>query len=100
MVYIRAQEGPANIGESKPTVQYFDEQGNMIIRSGGTWAWRNNNPGNLVANPYTMGKERSSKAIGKAGGFATYPDYKTGHQVWLICYRVKNGGKNTQTSFD
>jgi hypothetical protein len=38
MVYIRAQEGPANIGESKPTVQYFDEQGNMIIRSGGTWA--------------------------------------------------------------
>jgi hypothetical protein len=31
MVYIRAQEGPANIGESKRTVQYFDEQGNIYF---------------------------------------------------------------------
>ena len=102
MVYIRAQEGPPNIGESKPTVQYFDEQGNMIIRSGGTWAWRNNNPGNLVANPYTMGKERSSKSIGKAGGFATYPDYNTGHQALVDMLSGKKWGAKTlkQASID
>ncbi len=35
----------------------------------------------MVANHYTMGAERSSKAIGKAGGFAIYSDYKTGHQA-------------------
>ncbi|HEV7737106.1 MAG TPA: hypothetical protein VGO47_07020 [Chlamydiales bacterium] len=102
MVYIRAQEGPANIGEKTPTVQYFDEQGNMIIRSGGTRAWRNNNPGNMVANHYTMGAERSSKAVGKAGGFAVYPDYKTGHQALVDMLSGKKWGAKTlqQASID
>ena len=38
MVFVSAKAGPPNIGDdrSKFTVQYFDEQGNMIIRSGGT----------------------------------------------------------------
>lgn len=40
MVFIKAQAGPPNIGDSakKFTVQYFDEQGNMTIRSGDTRA--------------------------------------------------------------
>lgn len=102
MVYIRAKEGPANFGESTPTVQYFDEQGNMTIRSGGTRAWRNNNPGNMVANHYTMGTERSSKAIGKAAGFAIYPDYKTGHQALMDMLSGKKWGAKTlqQASID
>jgi hypothetical protein len=102
MVYTRAQEGPANIGEKTATVQYFDEQGNMIIRSGGTRAWRNNNPGNMVANHYTMGTERLSKAIGKASGFAVYPDYKTGHQALVDMLSGKKWGAKTlqQASID
>ncbi len=38
MVYVKAKTDPANCGEpkSKFTVQYFDENGNMTIRSGGT----------------------------------------------------------------
>lgn len=36
MVFVKAKEGPPNIGndKSKFTVQYFDEQGNMIIQIG------------------------------------------------------------------
>ncbi len=41
MVFVKAQAGPPNVGDSirKFSVQYFDEKGNMIIRSGGTRAW-------------------------------------------------------------
>ena len=37
MVFVSAKSGPPDIGDppSLFTVQYFDEQGNMIIRSGG-----------------------------------------------------------------
>lgn len=44
LVFIKAKVGPPNIGDqpSMFTVQYFDEQGNMIIRSGGKRAWRCN----------------------------------------------------------
>lgn len=40
MVFVSAKAGPPNIGDppSKFTVQYFDEQGNMTIRSGGSRA--------------------------------------------------------------
>jgi len=67
MVFIKAQSGPPNIGdkESQFTVQYFDEQGNMTIRSGGTRAWRCNNPGNLRKSAYSTSKDRRS--IGFAG---------------------------------
>lgn len=58
------------------SVQYFDEQGNMTIRSGGTRAWSCNNPGNLIANKYSRGKSRRS--IVEAGDgkdtYAVYPD--------------------------
>jgi len=49
MVFVSAKSGPANVGDPEGmfTVQYFDEKGNMTIRSGGTRAWRCNNPGNL-----------------------------------------------------
>lgn len=67
MVFVKAQVGPPNIGdpEDKITVQYFDEEGNMTIRSGGTRAWRCNNPGNLHRSHYSMSKQRG--AIGFAG---------------------------------
>lgn len=48
MVFVSAKEGPPNYGPKEPyTVQYFDEKGNMTIRSGGKKTWRNNNVGNL-----------------------------------------------------
>jgi hypothetical protein len=88
MVFVRAQTGPPNIGDPKPlfTVQYFDEDGNMTIRSGGTRAWRCNNPGNLHRSHYSMSKKR--RAIGFAGDdndeYAVYPEKETGHEALVV----------------
>src|SRR5262249_23689099 len=88
MVFVRAQSGPANVGDPKEkfTVQYFDENGNMIIRSGGTRAWRCNNPGNLHRSHYSMSQKR--RAIGFAGDdqdeYAVYPDRETGHEALVV----------------
>ena len=53
MVFIKAKAGSPLAGDSdsKFTVEYFDDNENMTIRSGGTRAWRCNNPGNLQASP-------------------------------------------------
>jgi hypothetical protein len=88
MVFIRAQVGPSNSGDSKSmfTVHYYDEKGNMTIRSGGTRTWRCNNPGNLVASSYSMSAKR--RAIGQAGDdkitYAVYPDYQTGREALVV----------------
>ena len=88
MVYIKAKAGPPCAGDpdSMFTVHYFDEGGNVTIRSGGTRAWRCNNPGNLLASSYSMSKKR--RAIGKAGDgeneYAVYPDYQTGHEALVL----------------
>jgi hypothetical protein len=88
MVFVKAQVGPPNYGVSKDqfTVQYFDEKGNMTIRSGGTRAWRCNNPGNLLASSYSRGVNRRS--VGQAGDskneYAVYPDYATGHEALIV----------------
>jgi hypothetical protein len=79
-VYIRA------IGTKKRAVIYFDVEGNRMIRRDGTWAWRNNNPGNIIKGR----KARSLGSIGAAGGFAVFPDYEAGrnalHQVPTTSY--------------
>lgn len=64
MTFIKAKAGPTNAGDSKEkfTVQYFDEQGNLTIRSGGTRTWRCNNPGALLKSSYAViGKSDSLK---------------------------------------
>ncbi len=91
MVFVKAQVGPPNIGDPEEmfTVQYFDEKGNMTIRSGGKRAWRCNNPGNLRKSTYSIGKDRHS--IGVAGTkkdvYAVYPDYETGHDALVVMLR-------------
>lgn len=88
MKFVKAKGGPPNIGDpvSEFTVQYFDEKGNMIIRSGGTRAWRCNNPGALLSSDYSTGKDRRS--IGTAGFgkyvYAVYPDCQTGHEALIV----------------
>ncbi len=67
--FIKATEGP------KHSVIYETEDGRKFSYSKGNWTWRNNNPGNLV--PGDVSKRNG--AIGKAGGFAVFPDYETGH---------------------
>ncbi len=55
-------------------VVYTRADGNKIRRSGGTRAWRNNNPGCLRYSAFT----EKQGAIGEAGGFAVFPDEATG----------------------
>ncbi len=81
MTFISAKEGPPNYGSTVFTVQYFDEQENMTIRSGGTKAWRNNNPGNMVY--HTKGFAVRHGAIEKAGGMAVFPSETIGRQALI-----------------
>lgn len=88
MVYVKAKTGPANCGdpESMFSVQYFDEDGNMIIRSRGSRAWRCNNPGNLRKSSYSTGKDRRSIGVAGYGEdiYPVYPDYETGHEAVIV----------------
>lgn len=68
-------------------VMYESSDGKKIIYSGGTRTWRNNNPGNLV--PGHIASKNNS--IGKAGGFAIFPDYESGHAGLLDCLRTTYG---------
>lgn len=53
-------------------IRYSDQSEER--RSGGTRAWRNNNPGNLRNSAFSQ----RHGSIGEAGGFAVFPDEKTG----------------------
>lgn len=71
--YIKAESG------SKNTVIYTDNEKNQFEYSGGSRTWRNNNPGNLVSASIS----KRNGEIGKAGGFAVFPDYKSGHAALI-----------------
>ncbi len=55
-------------------IVYTKANGEQVLRSGGSIAWRNNNPGCLRYSKFTISKG----AIGKAYGFAVFPDEETG----------------------
>ncbi len=86
MPFITAKEGPLNVGSTVYTVQYFDENGNMVIRSDGSKAWRNNNPGNMVYN--SRGFAVRHGAIGSAGGMAIFPDESMGRQTLIALLKT------------
>lgn len=60
-------------------IVYYREDGSSAVYIGGSRNWRNNNPGNIG---YGNGKLVTKLgAIGKAGGFAVFPDYETGRKA-------------------
>lgn len=60
------------------TVQYVSDNGSILLRSGGTIAWRFNNPGNM--RPKSNGKYHGQIGIGdtKSGKFVIFESYSTG----------------------
>ena len=56
------------------TRMYVGNDGNLYEASGGSRAWRNNNPGNLEDGKFA----RDNGAIGTDGRFAIFPDAATG----------------------
>lgn len=73
--FVKAEQG------LKHAVIYQDESGQIIRYSGGTWSWRNNNPGNLRCKI----RGRHVGQIGVAGKFAVFPDYETGLSALKSC---------------
>lgn len=82
--FIKADPGPNN------TVVYQTDDGKLFEYSGGNWTWRNHNPGNLV--PGLVSKRNGQ--IGKAGGFAVFPDYESGHSALLDTLKNTYGNKS------
>ena len=75
-ITIKKQSEPmiTHTTESGRDVIYVFDNGKKVKRSGGTRAWRNQNPGNLR---YTQ-LSRDNGAIGTAGGFAVVPSVEKG----------------------
>lgn len=79
----------AYVGQPK-TVIYESVDGRRFSFSGGDPNWRNQNPGNLVP-----GKVSSRNgAIGKAGQFAIFPSYESGHVALLDSLKNVYGEKS------
>lgn len=78
----------AEKGENNSTV-YYAADGSKTIKSGGSWAWRNNNPGNMRKGQYS----RDNGCIGYSGGFAVFPSQKEGEIA--LERLIKNGYKNS-----
>jgi hypothetical protein len=72
-IFIKAEQGPGS------SVIYYDDKGKKWIVEGGTRTWRNQNPGNMVMGKVSL----RNNPIGKAGGFAIFPDYETGHKALI-----------------
>src|SRR6476620_6451664 len=66
------------------TIIYTDDSGRYFRFSGGTWAWRNNNPGNLVPGDVS----HRHNQIGRTKKFAIFPDYEAGHLALLDCLQT------------
>ena len=71
-------------------VLYETEDGEKILRTGGTWTWRNNNPGNVVQGSIS----KKNNQMGKAGGFTVFPDYENGHKALLDCLKDTYGNSS------
>jgi hypothetical protein len=63
--------------QSGPTRVYTNDDGSTTVLAGGTVAWRNNNPGNIMNGP----NAQAAGAIGQDDhGFAIFPNYQSGVQ--------------------
>jgi hypothetical protein len=85
--YVKARGGPNHI-----TIYYTDDN-RLMIRSGGTWTWRNNNPGNMRSGAYS----KNNGCIGYSSGYAVFPTLEQGE----IALRdlLENGYKNASLQY-
>ena len=79
--FIKAEPG------ADRSVIYTDDTGKYFRYYGGTWTWRNHNPGNL----YPGHVSKRNGHIGVAGKLAVFPDKETGHRALLDCLKSTFG---------
>ena len=77
-MYVKAELG------LNSTLLYTDDTGRYFRFSGGTWAWRNHNPGNLFPGKVSSRHNQ----IGSTGKLAIFPDYETGHLALIDCLQT------------
>ncbi len=75
----------------KYDVMYTMNDSAKVLRTGGTRAWRNMNPGNIVMSEFS----RRNGAIGRAGQFAVFPDEETGFRALCALLRTDTYGRLT-----
>jgi hypothetical protein len=79
--FIKAEPG------MKHSVIYTDGVGQYFRYSGGTWAWRNQNPGNI--RPGSISRKHGQ--IGVVFNFAVFPDRESGHLALLDVLKITYG---------
>ncbi|OGO94859.1 MAG: hypothetical protein A3F10_05480 [Coxiella sp. RIFCSPHIGHO2_12_FULL_42_15] len=67
------------VGGMYHSVIYTDTDGRHFRFSGGTWTWRNHNPGNVWSGRIS----KKHNQIGETHHFAIFPDDKSGHASLL-----------------
>lgn len=82
---------PVRAIESGKDVIFVADNNRQYKHVGGTRAWRNNNPGNIRMSDFS----RRAGAIGTAGGFAVFPDERTGMRAVKQLLRSKSYNKLT-----
>ena len=70
---------------------YVSKDGAKIKRSGGSVAWRNNNPGNIIKSSFA----RAHGAIGETERWAVFPDEETGLKAMVSLLRTNKYNKLT-----
>jgi hypothetical protein len=78
------------VGGMKNSVIYTDADERHFRFSGGTWTWRNHNPGNVWAGKIS----KNHNQIGKTHGFAIFPDDESGHESLLETLRKTYGNSS------
>ncbi len=82
---------PVSATAADKDVIYTLPDGTKILRSGGTRAWRNSNPGNIRYSKFAQ----NVGAIGQAGGFAVFPSEEIGMYAIEALLRTDSYNKLT-----
>ncbi len=75
----------------RTTRVFTNDDGSTVTHSGGTQAWRNNNPGNIRSGNFAT----NHGAIGEASGFAVFPNTQTGENALRSLLNTNNYRNST-----
>ncbi len=87
--YSHTAKAPALTVHSNTHISISHVDGTVETRQGGSRAWRNNNPGNIVAGKFA----NTHGAIGNNNGFAVFPDEETGQRASAALLRTSTYSK-------
>lgn len=72
--------GKNDFNQLGPTVAYPNADGSGTVLEGGSHAWRNNNPGNIMDGPGHFAMQHGGLGY-DSGGYGVFPDSNTGENA-------------------